>query len=381
MKPEWRQNILVVLAALLVLAFPGNGWAQFTYTTNNGAITITGYGGPHGHVTIPSTINGYPVAAIGANAFSNLNIMTGVTIPNSVTSIGDWAFYDCSLGGVTIPNSVTNIGDGAFAYCYGLTSIAVNAGNPSYASASGVLFNKTLTALAQYPAGLDGSFGDYPIPGSVTSIGNYAFSGCSGLTSVEIGNSVTNIGNGAFQDCSGLMTVTVPDSVISIGKDGFYQCSGLTSVMLGNSVTNIGEQAFYACYGLRSVTIPSSVTSIGKDAFGYSGLTNIAVNAGNPSYASSGGVLFNKTMTTLIQCPAGLAGSFSIPTSVTNIGEDAFYFCSHLTNVTFGNSVTSIGDWAFFVCSGLTSMTFPDSLTTIGNYAFYQSGLRSVTLP
>ncbi len=86
-------------------------------------------------------------------------------------------------------------------------------------------------------------------------------------------------------------------------------------------------------------------------------------------------------MTTLIQCPAGLAGSFSIPTSVTNIGEDAFYFCSHLTNVTFGNSVTSIGDWAFFVCSGLTSMTFPDSLTTIGNYAFYQSGLRSVTLP
>jgi hypothetical protein len=128
------------------------------------------------------------------------------------------------------------------------------------------------------------------------------------------------------------------------------------------------------------VTIPASVTSIGKDAFAYNGLTNIAVNAGNPSYASAGGVLFNKAMTTLIQCPAGLAGGYAIPNSVTNIGEDAFYDCYRLTNVTIGNSVATIGDWAFFLCDGLTSMTFPDSVTGIGNDAFYQcSGLTSVT--
>ena len=194
--------------------------------------------------------------------------LTSVTIPNSVTSIGNDAFYNCSglkkvivkdiaawcgikfddydsnplfyahhlysdedteITNLIIPNSVTSIGDYAFYGCSGLTSVT--------------------------------------IPNSVTSIGDYAFYGCSGLTSVTIPNSVTSIGNCAFSGCSGLTSVTIPNSVTSIGNYAFSGCSGLTSVTIPNSVTSIGDSAFYDCSGLTSVTIGSGVTSIGDAAF------------------------------------------------------------------------------------------------------------------
>jgi hypothetical protein len=149
-------------------------------------------------------------------------------------------------------------------------------------------------------------------------------------------------------------------------------------VTFGGNITNIGSEAFFQCYFLTSMTIPESVTSIGSYAFAYCRrLTNIAVNTGNPNYASSGGVLFNKTITTLIQFPQGLAdlaGSYTIPDSVTNVGDGAFVGSSGLTpgltNVTIGNSVTSIGNSAFWGCSSLTSVTIPNSVTSVGNYAF-----------
>jgi hypothetical protein len=388
------------LAALL-LAWPGHGWAQFTYTINNGTITITGYTGPGGIVTIPSTIDGYPVTAIADSAFSNQDTISGVTIPDNLTSIGNAAFYQCSgltsvtfgnsvtnigdqafyacygLTSVTIPSSVSSIGNAAFAYCPGLTNIVVNAGNPSYTSADGVLFNKTMTTLIQFPAGVSGS---YAILNSVTNISDDAFYDCYRLTHVTFGNSVISIGDWAFFICDGLTNVSFPDSLISIGNYAFYQ-SGLTSVMFGNSITNIGIEAFYDCPQLPSVTIPDSVATIGKHAFLYcSRLTNIAVNPGNPSYASSGGVLFNKTMTTLIQFPQGVAGNYAIPNSVTSVGDGAFTGSSGLTpgltNVTIGNSVTSIGNSAFTGSSGLTSMTIPNSVTSIGTYAF--SGCKNL---
>ena len=229
---------------------------------------------------------------------------------------------------------------------------------------------------------------------SVTSIGDYAFYGCSGLTSVTIPNSVTSIGGYAFSDCS-LTTVTIPNSVTSIGDYAFSGCSGLTSVTIPNSVTSIGDGAFRNCSGLTSVIIPISVTSIGGYAFSYTAWYNNQPNglvyAGKVAYNYKGEMPAN-TNIKIMDGTLGIAGSaFSgysnltsvvIPNSVTSIGGSAFRNCSGLTSVTIPNSVTSIGSEAFYNCSGLTSVTIPNSVTSIGVSAFSGcSGLTSVTIP
>ena len=209
---------------------------------------------------------------------------TSYTIPNSVTSIGVGAFFDCTgLTSITIPNSVTSIGDGAFEWCTGLTSITIP---NSVTSIEGWAFNVCtgLTSITipnsvksigdgafEYCAGLT----SITIPNSVTSIGYRAFYDCTGLTSITLGNSVTSIGDMAFADCTGLTSITIPNSVTSIRDRAFDGCTGLTSITLGNSVTSIGYEAFYKCTGLTSITIPNSVTSIGRGAFYYTGLKDV----------------------------------------------------------------------------------------------------------
>ena len=273
------------------------------------------------------------------------NIPASVTynsLTYSVTSIGSSAFYRCTgLTSLTIPNSVTSIGEEAFRWCSGLTSVTI--GN------------------------------------SVTSIGDRAFNWCTGLTSVTIPNSVTSIGNSAFSCCSSLTSVTIPNSVTSIGNYAFQSCSGLTSVTIPNSVTSIGIGAFGGCKSLTSVTIPNSVTSIGIGAFlDCIGLTSINVASDNSNYCSVDGVLFNKDKTTLIQYPGGKQGAYTIPNSVTSIGNSAFSSFSSLTSVTIPNSVTSIGNRAFYYCTGLTSVTIEAKTPpALGNYAFefgFESG-------
>jgi len=215
-------------------------YLQFTFTTNNGTLTITGYTGSGGAATIPSTIYGLPVTSIGEDAFYNNTSLTSVTIPNSVTSIGAAAFNYCSrLTNVIIGDSVTNIGNEAFANCSALTSVT--------------------------------------IPNRVTSLGDYAFYGCTAMTSVTIGNSVTSIGEEAFYECVRLTNVTIPGSVTSIGGGAFEACIELAEVTIPSSVTNIGDYAFDSCY-LTSVTIPNSVTSIGTNAF-YNcyAMTNVTI--------------------------------------------------------------------------------------------------------
>ena len=228
----------------------------------------------------------------GSSYYAYSNEYTGaVNIPSSVTyngttysvtTIGSYAFSGCTgLTSVTIPNSVTTIGNSAFNYCSGLTSMVVECGNTKYDSRNNC--NAIIeTATNALICGCKNTI----IPGSVTTIGSYAFYRCSGLTSVTIPNSVTTIGEWAFRDCTGLTSVTIPNSVTTIGGYAFAWCTGLTSVTIPNSVTTIGGWAFYNCTGLTSVTIPNSVTTIGNSAFyectGLTSLTLTGKGSWNP---------------------------------------------------------------------------------------------------
>ena len=253
---------------------------------------------------IPHTIKGVTVTSIGGSAFRYCTSLTSVTIPDSVTSIGGWAFTDCaSLTSVTIPDGVT-------------------------------------------------------------SIGEYTFSWCTSLTSATIPDSVTSIGEFAFHNCKSLTSMTIPRSVVSIGYDAFGWCESLTSVTILDGVRSIGNSAFTDCKSLTSVTIPNSVTSIGRGAFSScASLTGIWVAEGNSHYVSdASGVLFNKDKKTLVQCPGAFA-VYTIPGSVTSIGDDAFSGCASLTSVTIPDSVTSIGNYAFSCCGSLTDVYFTGTET------------------
>jgi len=296
--------------------------SDFHYREYSNSIEITKYKGAGGNVTIPAQINGKPVTSIGGWAFSGCTSLTSITIPNSVTSIGEYAFYESGLTSVTIPNSVTSIGSAAFADCP-LTAINVDTANTAYSSQDGVLYNKAKTTLIQYPKGK-------------TSV------------SFTIPNSVTSIGVGAFWNCTSLTSVTIPNSVTSIGLQAFSGCTSLASVTIPNSVTSIGNQAFSGCTSLASVTIPNSVTII--DNYAFSGCTSLT--------------------------------SVTIPNSVTSIGKEAFRVCTSLTSVTIGNSVNSIGEGAFAWCSSLTSVTFQGTITAenfnagTGGYQTFPDDLR-----
>ncbi len=421
---------------------------NFTFVTNAGTITITGYIGLGGPVNIPAAITGLPVTAIGQSAFSSVSTFTSVTIADSVTNIGQYAFSSCSsmtdvtisagvsniatgtfedcfslievtfrgdvtniddyafsscdnlsvltipdtvvnigqyaffgnaLTNVMIPASVTSIGVAAFWFCNQLPAILVDAGNPAYTSAGGVLYNKNLTEVVEYPDG------------------NLA-------ASYAISNTVTSIGDSAFESCV-LSSITIPKSVTSIGNNSFENCSALAGVALPSNLTSIGNSAFAACDSLTGITLPASVTSLGQVPFvDCANMTAITVAAGNPAFSDVNGVLYNKAGTLLVEFPGGETGGFTIPNgvgdigleafeqtlltsvvipaSVTNIEFSGFFNCQNLTSVMMADGLTTIGPAAFESCYVLTNVVLPASLTSIGSSAFGSCGaLTTIVVP
>ena len=411
-------------------------------------------------ITIPNS-----VTSIGEWAFCGCSSLTSITIPNSVTSIGRGAFSNCS--GLTsivvdventtydsrencnaiietatntlitgcqntiIPNSVTSIGDVAFYYCSSLTSITIP---------------NSVTSIGDYAFNNCDGLTSITIPNSVTSIGERAFWGCSGLTSVTIPNSVTSIGSSAFNNCDGLTSIVVdggnttydsrencnaiietatntlitgcqntiiPNSVTSIGDWAFCYCFYLTSITIPESVTSIGRYAFVSCSSLTSITIPNSVTSIGYHAFdGCSSLDTIYVEATTPP--ALGSDVFEGTPSLVCVIPCGALAAYEAsdwasqvsdfieegcPTvqmcgddlyweyadgvlTITGTGDMYDYAVENdvpwygvrgnIKTINMPDEMTKIGDYAFYKCTALTSVTLPEQLKHIGNRAFAQ---------
>ena len=378
---------------------------------------LMGYSGTDTALTLPASCKGNNYE-IYQYAFYERDDIASVTIPNSVTNIGSYAFYGCSeLTAVYITDLA--------AWCN--ISFGSSSSNPLYYAKNLYLNGNKVTALE--------------IPSGVTSIKQYAFSGCSGLTSITIPESVTSIGEGAFYGCSGLTSITIPESVTSIGEDAFYGCSGLTGVYItdlatwcnisfGNNeanplyyaknlylngnkvtsleipsgVTSIKPYAFSGCSGLTSVTIGNSVTSIGSTAFVYcSGLTSITIGSGVTSigYAFYGCNSLESITLPFVGASSSASGyqshfGYIFGYNASSSSSDSYHYfdssqspCRYFTyciptslrSVTITDGETSIGNNAFRYCRGLTSITIPNSVTFIGSDAFYRcSGLESITV-
>jgi hypothetical protein len=363
----------------------------FNYVISSAVATITAYTGTTGIVTIPSIIGGRTVASIANNAFAN-GILTNVTLPGTLTNIGSGAFRSCygltnitlgsnllsigsiafdlctNLAGIMIPARVTSLGEAPFYRCVQFASIPLDPASTNFACVDGVLFNKNLTSIIEYPAGKTGS---YTIPVSVTNICNSAFSTCAFLQNITVNGNITSLGDYVFLACSGLGRVTLLGNITNIGIGSFHSCSSLTNFTITGNITSIGDWAFYNCGRLNGIRIPAGVTNIGNEAFSYcNSLTALDVDPGNAVFSSVDGLLLNKGGTLLIQCPAGKAGAVSVPGGVASIMDSAFINCTNVNAVTMPVSLTRIGNTSFYGCSGLTNVTILGGVTNIGNQAF-----------
>ena len=344
-----------------------------------------------------------------------------IIIDNEVTSIGDYAFYDCeNLATVNIPKNITNIGESAFDGCTSLQSVSIPAsvvsigdlafadsvkaiyvddGNPNYSSdENGVLFNKSKTELIQYPTLRETA--EFTVPDGVTRIGKHSFYSCSNLTDITILEGVTDIGCGAFMYCESLTSVTIPHSVTNIGEDAFYYCNSLSDVYYAGScedweLITIGDYNTGLMFCLIHATDGDLGISIQFDE--TTGELTISGKGAMPEYSIVGtkpwaiyedqikSVRIEEGVTTICadafyDC-SNLTTVF-IPDSIISIGNYAFCYCTSLTSITIGSGVTSIGSLVFAFCSEMTSFVIPEGVTTLEYGVFGEcESLASLTIP
>lgn len=331
---------------------------KYTLINNGTEYEISKASNLEGEIEIPSMYNEKPVTRIARWGFANSLDITGIIIPESISMLYGDSFANC-------PNieSIT------------IKSITVDSANSVYMSSGNCLIARRTQILV---LGCKNSV----LPQGVQEIGDYAFAGCTNLTSITIPGSVVTIGESAFEDCRGLTSFIMQSGLQTIGNNALKNCSGITNVSIPDSVTSIGDYAFYGL-GFTSVTVPSSVSSIGQNAFGGNNLTAINVDTGNTCYYSHGGVLFGAEGV-LLSCPSAKSGNYDIPDGTTEIGDYAFYGCWQLTGITIINNVTSIGEYAFWGCTQLAYITISaDSvLESIGSSAFFECfGVSEITIP
>ena len=261
-------------------------------------------------------------------------------------NIAPWRSIDQRIENIVILEGVTSIGDYAFDECTSLKSIL--------------------------------------LPDSLASIGHFVFHGCTSLSSITLPDKLTSIEDCTFRGCTSLSSISLPDRLTSIGNAAFWGCTSLESIVLPDRLTSIGGCAFDGCSSLKSIVLPDSLSSIGEEVFtGCNGLESITVSTENRAFSSKDGVLFNKNMTTLVAYPAGRPhSSYVVPDSVTLIGSYAFEGCTTLTSVVITDAHTSIGSGAFYKCTSLRNIVLPYGLSSIGYSAFWGcTSLKSIELP
>lgn len=303
-----------------------------------------------------------------------------------VLDSGDYKYYLNDDGTVTISGwnemsqnivipeeidgrKVTALGNWLFSYCKGLKSVELP---------------KSLTTIGDRAFMKCEGLESVELPDSLISLGDEAFEGCSSLTSVRLPDSLTVIGDSAFDDCGKLAEIELPESLVTIGVEAFDNCDSLTSVVIPDGVTEIGDFAFSGCGGLTSVKLPESLTTVGRNPFSCCRkLTRIEISPDQETFVVDGDVLFNKKDKILICYPIGLEQSgYVIPEGTQTIGYAAFQWCASLTSIEIPGSVTTIEAWAFEECDGLTSVEIPGSVTTIGEMAFKNCDtLKSIKVP
>lgn len=384
---------------------------HFTYNyfyeiQDGGTIKIIGYNGKDHVLSIPDSINNYPVVSIGKMAFDYPDEITDIIIPEGVTFLENDAFTGCNnLKTITLPNSLTQIDEFILATSsQSFTEVKVPKKHPTLSVIDGVLFDTTSNILVKYPAAKRDK--SYSVPVGTQKISSLAFIGNTSIRSLTIPNTVTEIGYGAFASCSNLSSIIlpqeltaisdltffycnslsdihIPETVISIGDNAFQSCGRIKDIIIPDGVTSIGALAFADCINLQSINIPNSVVGITCNPFASCpNLKSILVEENHPTLALINNLLCDKLTRRIISCiDSQSSKQVEIPYGIDSIGRLAFSD-SFMSEIIIPDTVTYIADLAFHSCPFLESIDIPDSVYYIGSSAFLNcTKLRDIHFP